>query len=176
MSRTPSELANDKIYLVNSIGRRLGPFKAAVKRRAGKAEVFVSELDVAPNDKLVRLLSGNKEENYIVVDVHFSSNTYGEFASYELGIEKEGVQDRSSKTASQTINFYNSQGIQIGDYNIQNVIDMFEELAAKIEESDATTEEKLEAKNRLSAFLNHPIASSVLGGVSGSLVGRLNNP
>ncbi|WP_258870045.1 hypothetical protein [Pantoea agglomerans] len=43
----------------------------------------------------------------------------------------------------------------------------------KIDRAEATSEEKAEAKSLLTKFLEHPLTSSVVGGVAGSLTGLL---
>ena len=58
----------------------------------------------------------------------------------------------------------NSHGnTQIGDYNSQNVVNVFNHLIEKIDASDASAEEKNEAKQLLSKFIAHPLVNTVLG-------------
>lgn len=175
MGRTPKQLAKDKIYILKEAGEKLGPFTAAVDSRKGVAEVFVKDLDVEIGDKLSRFISATKEEFYLVLDVHYESVTHEVFASYELDVRREGAPEKPKWNNSPTIHINNSQGIQIGDHNVQSVINMLQELVSEIDKADAPNEQKLEAKSRLLAFLSHPTVSSVLGGAAGGLASELAN-
>ena len=73
----------------------------------------------------------------------------------------------------QTINISHSQNIQIGSYNTQQLVVMFEQLLQQIEESPAAPEEKREAKGRLAAFLKHPIVSSVAADVATTVLMKM---
>ncbi len=70
-----------------------------------------------------------------------------------------------------TINISTSSDIQVGDHSVININNAINELIQRIEGSSATQQEKAEAKNKLAAFLAHPLVTSVLGGVAGALVG-----
>jgi hypothetical protein len=65
-------------------------------------------------------------------------------------------------------NFHNSQGIQIGDKNRQDLNITLAELIQRIDSSSATSGEKAEAKNRLQKFLEHPLVCAVAGGLAGT--------
>lgn len=62
---------------------------------------------------------------------------------------------------------------QIGDGNTQNIYNVFQEVIDKIDKADASEEEKEEAKSLLARFLKHPLTSSVVGGIAGSLTSLL---
>lgn len=84
---------------------------------------------------------------------------HGKKRSYELG-------------ASMKIATLNVHGpAQVGNHNVQNISNVFNQLLQKIDEAEATVEEKAEAKSRLSAFLEHPLVGSIVGGLAGSLTG-----
>ncbi|MGK0149690.1 hypothetical protein [Pseudomonas putida] len=86
---------------------------------------------------------------------------HGKNRAYELG-------------ASMQIATLNVHGpAQVGNYNVQNIQNSFNQLLQKIDECEATEEEKAEAKSRLSAFLEHPLVSAIVGGVAGSLPGLM---
>lgn len=87
---------------------------------------------------------------------------HGKNRSYELA--------RSSYTIG-TIHVAGSA--QVGDGNTQNIYNVFQEVLDKIDSAEATPEEKAEAKSLLTKFLEHPLTSSVVGGVAGSLTGLL---
>lgn len=70
---------------------------------------------------------------------------------------------------SYTIGAINIAGsAQVGNHNTQNIHNVFQEVIDKIDKSDATPEEKAEAKSLLTKFLEHPLTSSVVGGAIGS--------
>jgi hypothetical protein len=56
---------------------------------------------------------------------------------------------------------------------VQNIHNVFNQLLQKIDESSATEDEKKEAKSRLSKFLEHPLVTTMMGGIAGSLPGLL---
>ena len=84
---------------------------------------------------------------------------HGKNRSYELG-------------ASMQIATLNVHGpAQVGNGNVQNIHNVFNQLIKDIDQSDATDEEKTEAKSRLTKFLEHPLVGSIVGGLAGSLSG-----
>ncbi|MGY3960646.1 hypothetical protein [Aeromonas popoffii] len=86
---------------------------------------------------------------------------HGKDRSYELG-------------ASMQISTLNVNApSQIGNGNTQNIKTIFNQLIQDIDSSQASTEEKGEAKNRLAKFLEHPLVNSIVGGVAGSLTGLI---
>ena len=87
---------------------------------------------------------------------------HGKNRSYELA--------RSSYTIGA---IHVAGSAQVGDGNTQNIYNVFQEVIDKIDRADATPEEKAEAKSLLTKFLEHPLTSSVVGGVAGSLTGLL---
>jgi hypothetical protein len=86
---------------------------------------------------------------------------HGKNRSYELGA---GMQIA-------TLNVHGPA--QVGNGNVQNIHNVFNQLLQKIEESGATNEEKEEAKSRLAKFLEHPLVGSIVGGLTGSLPGLM---
>lgn len=86
---------------------------------------------------------------------------HGKDRSYELG-------------ASMQISTLNVNApSQIGNGNTQNISNIFNQLIQDIDKSQASTQEKSEAKKRLTTFLEHPLVISILGGVAGSLTGLI---
>lgn len=84
---------------------------------------------------------------------------HGKNRSYELG-------------ASMQIATLNVHGpAQVGNGNVQNIHNVFNQLIKEIDQSGATDEEKTEAKSRLTKFLEHPLVGSIVGGLAGSLSG-----
>ncbi|CAI2440532.1 hypothetical protein [Serratia marcescens] len=84
---------------------------------------------------------------------------HGKNRAYELG-------------ASMQIATLNVHGpAQVGNGNIQNIENVFNQLIKGIDESSASDEEKNEAKSHLTKFLAHPLVGSIVGGLAGSLPG-----
>lgn len=86
---------------------------------------------------------------------------HGKNRSYELGV---GMQIA-------TLNVHGPA--QVGNGNVQNIHNVFNQLLQKIDESGATDEDKEEAKNRLTKFLEHPLVGSIVGGLVGSFPGLM---
>lgn len=63
----------------------------------------------------------------------------------------------------QTFNIDRSTGIQVGDYNSQEVVGALEQIVSRINGIDASEAERKEAKSRLESFLKHPLVNTVLG-------------
>ena len=61
-----------------------------------------------------------------------------------------------------------STNVQIGNGNIQAIT--IGEIIAAIAKSNASEKEKNDAKSILKRFLEHPLVTSILGGVSGSVL------
>ncbi|MBU9813406.1 hypothetical protein J1781_00795 [Rahnella sp. C60] len=84
---------------------------------------------------------------------------HGKNRSYELG-------------ASMQIATLNVNGpAQVGNGNTQNIHNVFNQLVKNIEDSSASDEDKSEAKSRLASLLEHPLVTSIIGGVAGSIPG-----
>ncbi len=59
---------------------------------------------------------------------------------------------------------------QIGNNNTQNIECVFKYLLDEIDSSDASAEQKEEAKSRLKAFLEHPLTNTVIGAGTATLI------
>jgi len=65
---------------------------------------------------------------------------------------------------SRHISVQHSSNVQIGDSNVQRV--SIEEVVSAIDHSNAPDAEKAEAKSRLKKFLEHPLVTSIAGGLA----------
>jgi len=74
---------------------------------------------------------------------------------------------------SQNFTFNSPSNVQVGSHNSQSIIQAFSSIIEKIDSSSASEAEKVEAKSKLKAFLEHPLVTSVVGGVAGGLGGLL---
>lgn len=79
-------------------------------------------------------------------------------------IKVEFVQNKS-------INISDSSNIIVGDHNQQNITHHVKEIVRAIDESQATPEEKAEAKSLLRKFIEHPMVTAVAGGAISLLAG-----
>lgn len=177
MGRTVEDLADDKVVVVKSTGERLGPFKAAVDSRKGIIEIFNKRLDTDVGDTVERTVPPNRTEVYKILDIHYEAETHDVFAPFTLEVQRQGAPIKPSKGSVQN-NFHisgDSPNIQVGDHNVQNVLSVMQSLVTEIERSNATSEQKAEAKSRLNAFLSHPVVTTVMGSAASGWVTSLIN-
>lgn len=87
-------------------------------------------------------------------------------AHYQVKFQKAGTAE--SKAVGNTFHINGGQ-VQIGDHNTQNIINALHELKDKIDSADALPEQKQQAKTLLNSLLAHPLVTSVLGGLAGSV-------
>jgi hypothetical protein len=90
-----------------------------------------------------------------------------------MTVTKRGSLIPFEKNPITNISINNSQGFQVGDHNTQNMVDAFKQIIERIEKSSGTSEEKEEAKSRLSHFLRHPLTSAVVGKAVEGAIGLL---
>lgn len=166
-------LLNDTVYVVGTGGGRAGPYKATVSGK-GTVTIFDETLDVEEGYSVVRVLPNGKDEVYTVLEANFQAGLSSIPSHYNLTVRKNSslVQNKAP-ASSTTINITNSQGIQVGDYNSQQISNRFSELIQAIEQSTATPEEKAEAKSALKGVLTNPIVAAVLGGAVSGLLAAL---
>ncbi|WP_008313044.1 RIP homotypic interaction motif-containing protein [Leptolyngbya sp. PCC 6406] len=139
-------------------------------------EVYSDTLDVEEGSKIQRILPGGKTMLYTVLEVDFRSATKHEGsllfpAHYILSVRKDSSLKKGRQAS--TINIKNCHAVQVGDDNIQQIMASFSNLEQQIDSSYAAPQEKQEAKNLLYQFLEHPLVTSILGGVSGGIAGLL---
>lgn len=63
--------------------------------------------------------------------------------------------------------------VQVGNYNVQSISNVFKFMIEQIEKSDATNEEKHSAKESLKKFIEHPLVNTILGTAGGALTSLL---
>jgi hypothetical protein len=163
-----ADMMNDDVYFESTDGTRQGPFKTAFSNKG--ISIFDESLDVVEGDKAIRPLPSGRSDYYTITEVSFSSGLGGAGGippHYTLKLSKDSAIRPSVPTKSTTnhISIHGSQGIQIGDHNVQNLQLALGELIQRIDGADAPREEREEAKNRFTAFLAHPLVSSA-GGAS----------
>lgn len=91
-------------------------------------------------------------------------------AILELLVAKEGSHANSSPTINLNGPVYGQLNVAGANINGASLSITIGELVSRIETSDASPEEKKDAKSKLNAFLSHPLVTSVLGGISSGIV------
>jgi hypothetical protein len=97
-----------------------------------------------------------------------------ELKASDLYLRESGqrtTNDNSNTSMSHHITFNSPANVQIGNQNTQSIVQTFNSIIEKIDSSPASPEEKAQAKSLLKAFIEHPLVTSVIGGVAGGLVG-----
>jgi hypothetical protein len=151
---------NDEIYIQSCDGKQAGPVKAVVQRN--QVIINAENLVIEEGGKILRPLPNGGSEAYTILEVIFHKDPFGgEIAHYEIITRKDSSLVRASSET--TINVTSFHGIQIGKRNVRNIIRALEMLTNAIESSDATIEEKTDAKAKLKAFLIHPLTVNLLG-------------
>lgn len=85
----------------------------------------------------------------------------GRAISAELAKHSPAQQQNSGNIQIGTLNAHGPA--QIGNHNTQNIENVFTSIIEQIEKSDAPEIEKQEVKNRLKAFLEHPLTGTLIG-------------
>jgi ABC-type antimicrobial peptide transport system permease subunit len=162
------DLCTDEVLVERIDGTISAPIKCSINGKT--ISIFDKTLDVSTADKLVRTLPNGKAERYDILDVEFIDQFGGIAASYDLKVRRHGSLITTPKATVNKISISNSHSFQVGDHNIQSVVNSFKYILKEIEDSNASPETKTEAKSRLKAFLEHPLTSAILGGAAGSLL------
>lgn len=158
-----ARLMKDEVYLESTLGVRAGPYKTAFQNT--EIQIFEASLDANEGDKVVRVLPNGKEEYFTITEVQYNSGLSRIPPHYTLRMSKDSAIPKAPQSAITTnnININNSQGIQVGNYNTQNLELVFNQLLEQINNSEASREQKEDAKNRLVSFLSHPLVSAIVG-------------
>lgn len=157
----------DSVTLVKQDGRRLGPYKTSI---AQTVTIFVDHLDAEEGDHLERQIPGGKIEIHHILDCTYSAAVLGVGPYWSLKLRK-GPEKARPVTAQNTYHIHNSQNIQIGDHNTQQIEQGIAELLKRIEASGAPKEDVDIAKGQVAKMLEHPLISGVLGSAVGALIG-----
>ena len=176
-----ASMLNDDVVIESvATGERHGPFKTAFGTNSKKGiSIFDQSLDVVEGDKAIRVLPNGREERYTITEVSFSSGIGGIGGiepHYTLALSKDTAFSKAPPVSSTTnhISIHHSQGIQIGDHNIQNLQLALGEILKSIDDSGAPREQREEAKSRLTEFLAHPLVAAVVGAGLPAALGLLS--
>jgi RIP homotypic interaction motif len=165
-----ADFLTDEVQIQNAAGQITGPHKCAIAK--DKITIFDEKLDVTDGDKAFRPLPNGKAEQYDIQDVQFSNSFHGIPAHFDLTVRRKGslVPIPGAKVTQITIS--NSHGFQIGDHNVQHIVDSFKQVISAIDKAE-DPKARAEAKSRLKSFLEHPLTSATLGGAVQSLLSHL---
>jgi hypothetical protein len=169
------ELLTDTVYILTTDTTRSGPYKTSIGTKGGlSATIFDKNLDVQEGVKLLRPLPNGREELYTVVETNFNPGLREIPAHWNLKLEKDSsLVGRSTAHKSTTIKIKNSQGIQIGDHNVQHIKNGLAGLIEEINASSEATAEKNKAKSAVRELLTNPIIAAILGGAAPGLLAML---
>lgn len=136
------------------------------------------DFDEAIDDLDITRISRQLYEHKLIVASYISDRDTGPFGSlHQARISANGIDviegeaqapiavriDNRRIENKQTFNIDRSAGIQIGDYNSQEIVGALEQILSQINSVDASEDERKEAKSRLENFLKHPLVNTVLG-------------
>lgn len=160
-----SNMKKEDALVEKKDGGLVGPYKTVF---AGDTIiVWDATADVEEGDVVLRKLPNGRDERSEVTAATFY-DTGRMQAHYQLKFRKGTVKNMA--TSTNTFHIHGGQ-VQIGDHNTQNIVNALRELQQRIDSGDGTPEQKQEAKGLLTAFIAHPLVTSVLGGLAGGLVG-----
>jgi hypothetical protein len=170
-----ANLLNDTVYVENNVGARTGPYKTAIGSKNGlSASIFEATLDVEEGWKLIRPLPNGKDETFTILEANYSPGLHAIPPHWTLKLRKDSSIVSSARTQqATTINITNSQGIQIGDHNEQHIASSLIGLVEKIESTNASTQEKAEAKGLLRELMSNPVVAAVLGSATSGVLALL---
>lgn len=164
------QLMNDTVMIRKQDGSSNGPYKCSVQG----TDIYIMDasVDGDDGDSVERELPNGKTETFAVLEAEFTKGLHSIPDSWHLHVRKDGsLRPKGDRTTN--IHIENAQAIQIGDYNLQQVSSVLQSLVTAIDDSDATTEQKQEAKSRLAEFLRHPAVTATIGASVGALIKSL---
>ena len=152
-----------------------GTFKGPYEVSFTENIIIVSDLkaDITKGDKIIRKLPNENDEYYYVTKIDCYSENLGGIPPHYKVKFTQAPPSQPMERNIQNINFHGSQNVQIGNHNIQNITNAFNELIQKIESSTASETEKQEAKSLLNQFLSHPLVVSIIGSTLGAAIGLI---
>ncbi|MDH5613129.1 MAG: hypothetical protein OEY66_11825 [Gammaproteobacteria bacterium] len=170
-----AQLQNDTVYIEKADGSRSDPYKTAIGSKNGlSATIFEANMDVEEGWKLIRPLPSGKEESYTILEANYSPGLHAIPPHWALKLKKDtSMLNKPNAPRSTTININNSEGIQIGDHNVQHIEKSLVGLIENIESSDVPESEKAEAKGMLRQLMLNPTVAGILGGATSGILALL---
>ncbi|GFH62607.1 MAG: hypothetical protein ZNDK_0378 [Candidatus Desulfovibrio kirbyi] len=182
MDINQTEALIDKLLiLLNDSVEERGSSIKAIEFEFGPNQMsrdFVLEQKIVPEQELDKILKICLAREYI----EYMSMGGGEFSSLHLTESGQGraISAKLGRNRSYELNSItqigpvtiNGQG-QVGNNNVQNIENSIMQLKDMIDNADAPTEQKIEAKSCLQKFLEHPLVCSVIGGAVGGITSNI---
>lgn len=140
-------------------GEVVGPYKMIFT--GDVIIVWDVSADIQEGDFILRMLPNGRAEQFTVTNSTFYQKISSIPAHYQIKFMKGAIGEKAKP--QQTINIHSAQAVQIGDYNTQQITATIQTLVQKIDASDASQDEKAEAKSLLQNFLDHPLVAAVIG-------------
>jgi len=163
-----SSLLNDTITIRKVSGAVIGPYKCSVQG-GNSVHIMQGDVDVEEGDTVERQLPMGRIEEFEVLEAQYSSGLHMIPPSWRLHVRKVGSRKPDGHKTT-NIHIANANAIQIGDHNYQQISSAFQLLLQAIDESNATPEQKKEAKSKLAELLRHPAITASFGAAAGALV------
>jgi hypothetical protein len=163
-----NSLPSEEARIEKKDGSIVGPYQAIF---AGDTIIVKdAHADVEEGDVVLRRLPSGKDERSEVTTATFFNTGRGFPPHYQLKFRKGAP--REVPKAGNTIHIHGIHGgqVQIGDHNVQNIVNALHELKTKIDSADATPEQKQQATGLLRGLIAHPLVTSILGGLAGGIV------
>jgi hypothetical protein len=151
------------VRLEKKDGSTQEPFKALL---GGETIILHPESDVEERDVILRRLPSGREERRYVTEVDFCRGPSSDDDHFQVKVSKRD-QTNLPKPGN-TFHIHGGQ-VQIGDHNVQNIVNALHELKNKIDNADASPEQKQQAIGLLRGLIAHPLVTSVLGGLAGAI-------
>lgn len=162
-------MMTDDAFIENERGERSGPYKT--KFGGEKLIIFNDKLVVSESDIVIQPLPNGTEVRFVVTDAQFSSGLASIKPHYSISVIKESRKQTKQKMATNTTVHINNSNVQVGDGNIQNIVNSFEQLIKEIDSSDSPLEQKEEAKGLLKSLVSNPTVAAILGGAVSGIIG-----
>lgn len=162
-------LKKEEAFILKPDGRRLGPYMATF---AGNTVIVDDKLaDIDDGDQVMRLLPSGKEEiKHINQCNFFDTKIAGYGPHYQLKVKPVPSTD-SYSVKHQTIHINGSNSnVQIGDHNRMEFRENIHNLINTIEKTEASNEEKEEARGLLKKFLEHPLVNTIAGSAASAFL------
>jgi hypothetical protein len=159
----------ERVKIETKTGAVVGPYRALF---SGKTIILDGQAEVDEGDVVIRKLPNGRDERCHVTYTEFCNGMDGIEAYYNVTFRKgseSGVSASEAPKPSTTFNIHGGQ-VQIGDHNTQNIVNALQELKRNIDKADASPDEKQQASGLLRSLLAHPLVTSILGGLAGSIV------
>ncbi|MFC1523649.1 hypothetical protein ACFL6N_02540 [Thermodesulfobacteriota bacterium] len=163
-------LMTDNVFFEDDSGKRSGPYKTKFGS-SKKIKVFDDKLVVKEGDVVIQSLPNGTEERFVITDTQFNSGLRKIKPFFTISIVKESTQQREERMVENTTFHINNSNVQVGDGNIQNIVNSFEQLVKEIDKSSSTSEQKEEAKGLVKTLISNPTVAAVLGAAVSGLLG-----